>query len=33
MNSAEEDQEAWERLTREQFFAGYSVTDSAYDRA
>jgi hypothetical protein len=27
-----EEQAAWSRLTAEQFFAGYSETDSVYDR-
>lgn len=27
-----EEQEAWSRLTTEQFFAGYSEADAIYDR-
>ncbi len=26
------EEEAWERLTLEEFFSGYSETDSVYDR-
>jgi hypothetical protein len=31
MSRQREDEEAWARLTAEQFFAGYSEADTVYD--